>query len=75
MRLSSQTSDSFVLLHEFAQTVTLTAGTEYTFSVWARAASGTENFRLAIGTMSEAVGAVQHSRLQPLGVHHLGVMK
>jgi len=29
-----------------AQTVTLTAGTEYTFSVWARAASGTENFRL-----------------------------
>ena len=29
-----------------AQTVTLTAGTEYTFSVWARAASGTEPFRL-----------------------------
>ena len=29
-----------------AQTVTLTAGTEYTFSVWARAASGTKPFRL-----------------------------
>jgi len=29
-----------------AQTVTLTAGTEYTFSVWARAASGTQPFRL-----------------------------
>ena len=29
-----------------AQTVTLTAGTEYTFSVWARASSGTQPFRL-----------------------------
>jgi len=29
-----------------AQTVTLTAGTEYTFSVWARAASATAPFRL-----------------------------
>ena len=55
------------------QDVTLVAGTEYTFSVWARAASGTQPFRLRYYDNVGVVGVLQRSQLRLLGAQRQGV--